>query len=129
MLIQRRVREKGSVICIIWIFLWDSLSTRARKPLAGNRGGDLKRIFRLSWSQSLQVTSWLPTLLVFTHSLVMRKPSAEARERIRFLWIVVRLEVGALYRQKGWLMMTAPPAPHTFSQTLGCRGFWTAGLL
>lgn len=75
---------KGSAICT----LWDSLSAGARTPPAGKRGGDLHM---LSWSQS-----WLPTLLAFAHSLVMRKPSAEASERMRFLWIVVRSEVGTL---------------------------------
>lgn len=117
-LIQRRVRGKVSVICTIMGLPFLG-STSARKPPAGDRGGDLKRFLMLSWSQSLQVTCWLPTLLVFAHSLVMRKPSAEARERIRFLWIVVRSEVGTLCRQKGWLVGTAPPASPTFSQALG----------
>jgi hypothetical protein len=32
-----------------------------------------------------KATHWVPTLLVFAHSLAMRKPSAEAREKVRFL--------------------------------------------
>ena len=42
---------------------------------------------------------WLPTLLAFAHSLAMRKPSAEAREKVRFLWTVARSDLGTLNRQ------------------------------
>lgn len=112
--------NQGEGLCRLYHMGLPSLgSTSARKPPAGDRGGDLKMLLMLSWSQSLQVTYWLPTLLVFAHSLVMRKPSAEARERIRFLWIVVRSEVGTLCRQKDWLTGTAPPASPIFSQALG----------
>lgn len=42
---------------------------------------------------------WLPTLSAFAHSLAMRKPSAEAREKVRFLWTVARSDLGTLDRQ------------------------------
>lgn len=45
---------------------------------------------------------WLPTLLAFAHSLAMRKPSAEAREKVRFLWTVARSDLGTLDRQGSW---------------------------
>lgn len=45
---------------------------------------------------------WLPTLLAFAHSLAMRKPSAEAREKVRFLWTVARSDLGTLDRQGRW---------------------------
>lgn len=45
-------------------------------------------------------TGCLPTLLAFAHSLAMRKPSVEAREKVRFLGTVVHPDLGTLDRQR-----------------------------
>lgn len=38
--------------------------------------------------------------MAFAHSVAMRKPSAEAREKVRFLWTVARSDLGTLDRQE-----------------------------
>lgn len=56
-----------------------------------------------------------PTSLSFAHSLAIRKPSAEAREKVRFLWTVARSDLGTLGRQRSCLTRTPsqpqPPPP------------------
>ena len=53
----------------------------------------------------------MPTLLAFAHSLAMRKPSAEAREKVRFLWTVARSDLGTLDRQ-GLVNKDTTTSPH-----------------
>lgn len=39
----------------------------------------------------------------------MRRPSAEAREKMRFLWTVARFDLGTLDRQQSWLTRHCQP--------------------
>lgn len=56
----------------------------------------------------------------------MRKPSAEVGERVRFLWIVVHLEVGTLQAEglacEGSLVSLKP-----FSLVLSAPCYWARG--
>lgn len=64
--------------------------------------GSPEKVKVLYWTPVLTSpsTGCLPTLLTFAHSLAMRKPSVEAREKVRFLGTVVHPDLGTLDRQR-----------------------------
>lgn len=85
-LIQTGVRRKVSVTCTIWVFLlWNLLPTRARKPSASKQWEETpKGLPCFPRPRAYKPPAVCP--LVGPHTLAgMRKPSAEARERVRFL--------------------------------------------